>query len=249
MIRKIIYFIVFFIFFHISSHAQYHEDFKKEIPFDTSSNYVNYSNNVLIKHLNGIDVSYYQKTINWDTVKAQNIKFVFIKATEGITIKDSKFDENWENSKKVGITRGAYHFFRPTIDGKQQALLFLKTVKFESGDILPVVDVEYTRMYRRCRRSTYINNLNRFINEVYIQTGQKPIIYTSPYFWDRYYGPYIKIDNHHLWLASYTEEPIPSKYFETHTFWQYSPKGKIKGIDTLVDLNIFYGYSLKSVTF
>jgi hypothetical protein len=31
----------------------------------------------------GIDVSHYQGTINWNTVKANGVSFAFIKATEG----------------------------------------------------------------------------------------------------------------------------------------------------------------------
>jgi len=249
MLRKIICIFAFFIVFGLKVSAQYSENFNKEIYFDTSSIYISYSDAILVKKLDGIDVSYYQGIINWDTVKAQNISFVFIKASEGVTITDPKFQYNWECSKNVKITRGAYHFFRPNIDGKQQALLFLKVVNFEPGDLIPVVDVEYTRSIRKTRRTTYLSNLNKFMNEVYDQTGKLPIIYTSVYFWDCYYGPYFNTDNFIIWEASYTTSMISSKYFKPAVFWQYSCKGKIRGINGYVDLNYFHGYEFKNVTF
>src|SRR5581483_7236413 len=60
----------------------------------------------------GIDVSHYQGTINWTSVKNSGVSFAFIKATEGLTIKDQDFDANWAGAKAVGIVRGAYHFAR-----------------------------------------------------------------------------------------------------------------------------------------
>lgn len=60
----------------------------------------------------GIDVSMYQCHIDWPIV-AQSKKFVFIKATDGATFVDPYFAFNWSSAKKVGMIRGAYHFFGP----------------------------------------------------------------------------------------------------------------------------------------
>jgi len=59
----------------------------------------------------GVDVSSYQANIDMNKLKEQNIKFVYIKATEGSKTKDDKFDENWENAKNAELLSGAYHFF------------------------------------------------------------------------------------------------------------------------------------------
>jgi GH25 family lysozyme M1 (1,4-beta-N-acetylmuramidase) len=40
----------------------------------------------------GIDVSHYQGTINWNTVKANGVQFAFIKATEGSSTFISSLD-------------------------------------------------------------------------------------------------------------------------------------------------------------
>ena len=63
----------------------------------------------------GIDVSRYQGTINWTSVKNAGIQFAFIKATEGTSYKDPNFNANYTNSYNAGVIRGAYHFARPNI--------------------------------------------------------------------------------------------------------------------------------------
>ncbi|MEX0299003.1 MAG: GH25 family lysozyme, partial [Kordiimonas sp.] len=44
--------------------------------------------------LNGIDVSHFQKTIDWSSVKADGIDFAYIKVSEGITITDADLKTN-----------------------------------------------------------------------------------------------------------------------------------------------------------
>jgi lysozyme len=36
--------------------------------------------------------------------------FIYVKASEGNTLKDPQFEENWKQAKRVGMLRGAYHF-------------------------------------------------------------------------------------------------------------------------------------------
>ena len=59
----------------------------------------------------GVDVSYYQGTIDWQVLAQQGVDFAFIKATEGSDHNDTQFVQNWEDAKAVQIYVGAYHFF------------------------------------------------------------------------------------------------------------------------------------------
>src|SRR5438270_1255441 len=64
----------------------------------------------------GIDVSYYQGTINWTSVKNSGITFAIIRAGHGDTSgtgltstgTDVNFATNWAGAKAAGIIRGAY---------------------------------------------------------------------------------------------------------------------------------------------
>ena len=96
-------------------------------------------------YLQGVDVSHHQKQIEWDTVAAKGaLDFAFVKATEGHYWVDSLFCRNWEALRRVGLRRGAYHYFRPYGCGLDQAQHFLSTVEFHPGDLVPVLDIETT---------------------------------------------------------------------------------------------------------
>ena len=59
----------------------------------------------------GVDVSEYQDVIDMNELARQNISFVIIRATEGSSLVDARFAENWGNAHHSSLTAGAYHFF------------------------------------------------------------------------------------------------------------------------------------------
>ena len=79
--------------------------------------------------VHGIDVSRYQGEVDWEKVLAQDIDFIFMKATEGETIVDVQFQTNWQKLSELKARKGAYHFFRPTVSSIEQAKHFTKVVK------------------------------------------------------------------------------------------------------------------------
>lgn len=190
------------------------------------------------------------------------ISFVVIKATEGVNLKDKKFDYNWLECGKTKLYRGAYHYFRPNKSGIEQAKFFLKTVQFKSGDIAPVIDVEqihysiyYTKVkvkkhhkvYYKSRRKIGVDkvmayhNLRDMVDYLYKHTGTKPLIYTTTSHWNSYYAKLFENEHHHfLWVADYRKKvknPITPKGWDW-SIWQHTPRGKIRGIKSYVDLNI-----------
>lgn len=66
----------------------------------------------------GVDVSSYQADIDMDKLKEQDIRFIYIKATEGSKAQDDRFAENWDKAEKAGLLSGAYHFFSYDSEGK-----------------------------------------------------------------------------------------------------------------------------------
>ena len=59
----------------------------------------------------GVDVSQYQGEIDWDALAAQDVRFAYIKATEGSSYVDPRLAGNWAGAALAGIPAGAYHFF------------------------------------------------------------------------------------------------------------------------------------------
>ena len=96
----------------------------------------------MAQYVKGIDVSKWQPGVDWRRLREQEIRFAFIKATQGESGVDPRFADHWAGARQAGILRGAYHFMDPDMDGRRQAENFLRTVAFEPGDLPPVLDIE-----------------------------------------------------------------------------------------------------------
>ncbi len=191
--------------------------------------------------IRGIDVSDYQPNINWRSVANAGISFAFIKATEGRTFVADIFDRYWRETKASGIIRGAYHFFRPASDVRQQAENFLRTVKLEDGDLPPVLDIETTdgvdALTIRERMAQWLTILEE-------ETGILPIIYTYPGFWDQLGTA--GFTDHPLWIAHYTRapQPIVPGGWKDWILWQYTDRGQLPGVPGNLDINLFENLKL-----
>ena len=62
----------------------------------------------------GVDVSDWQGYIDYGQVRASGIEVVYIKASQGSSIKDPYFDINYENAEANGLKVGFYHFLTAT---------------------------------------------------------------------------------------------------------------------------------------
>ena len=186
--------------------------------------------------IHGIDVSHYQAQINWPLVAQQNIKFAFVKATEGESLKDSLFAKNWTAMKEVGLHRGAYHFFRPTKPASIQADHFLKQVQLEPGDLPPVLDVEVTD---GVEEGPLLSRMKTWLAIVERHCGIRPIIYTNLNFYHRHLAGYF--DDYPIWIARYSSRTPQLASGQKWQFWQYGNRGKLEGIHGYVDFNVFHG--------
>lgn len=192
--------------------------------------------------IHGIDVSRYQSTIAWKEVKkmrVQNVRlgFAFIKATEGSSLVDPFFKRNWKKVKEAGLVRGAYHFFQPKKDGKTQAKHFFENVKLETGDLPPVLDIERGWNLPKTKVQAEVQE---WLDAMEASYGVKPIIYTYVTFYEKYLKG--KFDDYPLWIAHYYQPNNPriSRHWQ---FWQHSEEGRVNGILSKVDFNVFSGDS------
>ncbi len=186
--------------------------------------------------VHGIDVSHYQSYIDWEAVANEDITFAFVKAGEGITISDSLFSHNWKEMKRVGIIRGAYHFFRPEVSATKQAYSFIKNVRLESGDLPPVLDVEVTG---NLSKKELVKSVKEWIIVIEKEYKTKPILYTNMKMYHKYFEG--QLEDHPVWIARYNSRiPYlsPNKNWD---FWQYGNRGRLAGIKGHVDFNVFRG--------
>lgn len=192
--------------------------------------------------IHGIDVSKYQSTIAWEEVKAMKVKdiqlgFAFIKATEGIGNTDPHFKRNWKKTKDNGIIRGAYHFFIASKDGRMQAENFIDKVELEPGDLPPVLDAEQLNGTSAAQLK---KEMKKWLDIVENHYGVTPIIYTNVDFYNRNLGA--EFDRYPLWVAHYYQPEQP-RIGRGWLFWQHSDEGRVNGIVSKVDFNVFYGDS------
>ena len=190
--------------------------------------------------IHGIDVSSYQGNIYWPAVAQMqdqdvNIKFAFIKATEGLKDVDRQYKRNWQKAKEANITRRAYHYFLATKSGRLQAQNFIKTVELQPGDLPPVLDVE--ELYG-IRPDSMRSRVNAWLTAVEKAYNVKPVIYTSAAFYKNFLGH--DFDEYPLWVAHYFVKEQPG-VDEGWYFWQHNATGRVNGIQSRVDFNVFSG--------
>jgi lysozyme len=208
----------------------------------------------------GIDISHYQEKIQWDSlmvlsdgarrtvrskIVARDIKpvsFVFIKATEGSSMKDKKFKHHWKEAEKRNITKGAYHFFRSSKSGEIQARHFIRTVgEISPDDLPPVLDIE--TIHKGCSHKTLNDRVLDYLKTITEHYGRKPIIYSSASFIENILSDEIK-KNYPIWVAHYgTDRPRCANWH----IWQFTDKAVVYGIDGYTDLNVCSSEFLKSL--
>ncbi|HIY20986.1 MAG TPA: glycosyl hydrolase family 25 [Candidatus Flavonifractor merdigallinarum] len=197
----------------------------------------------------GVDVSTYQGKVDWPVLARQGVDFAFIKATEGSSLRDVRFAENWAGAQAAGVRPGAYHFFSYDSPGETQAENFIATVPVTEGALPPVVDLEFYGDYLEEpadaeHTRAILDPLLAALEERY---GVKPILYCTY----RSYQLYLDCEayrDYPLWISSPEVAPLLHDW----DFWQYSHTARMEGYDghqDRIDLNVFRGSRADFQTF
>lgn len=189
--------------------------------------------------IKGFDVSHHQGDIQWNKISPKTYSFVYLKATEGGDFKDRKFQENWLKARENGFLVGAYHFYRLCRDGNIQAQNFIETVPKKANALPPVIDLEYdSHCINTFTRDELLKEIQFMHDKLYQHYGKQPIFYISKSFYNIVLAGEFK--NTPLWVREYQGEPL-LKGNPNWLIWQHTNQGKITGIPTIVDLNVFNG--------
>lgn len=197
-------------------------------------------------HVHGIDLSHYQGQVFWEHV-GQNMKmaYVYLKATEGGDRIDDRYERNIQLAHRYGIKVGSYHFFRPKSPAAEQLRNFRMQCRPAEQDLIPMIDIETTG---GLSSSEFCDSLIKFLGMVEKEYRQPPLLYTFRNFYNWHLQG--KVNDYKLMIAMYQpEEPVLEDRRDI-TMWQYTSKGRLKGISGYVDKSRFMGnHRLRDIRF
>ena len=212
----------------------------------------------------GIDIARYQHgrgrrpvPILWDKLRITSIgkksshnvsgtadypiSFIYIKSTEGTSVRNKFYVNDYAQARKHGIRAGAYHFFSVKSSGAAQAKHFIQNTLFREGDLPPVLDIEPTKAQIQYMGGpeAMFRHIRVWLKAVEQRTKVKPILYVNQMFVNKYLSaqPDLKRD-YRIWIARYSEYKPDLRL----TYWQLCPDGRVTGIQGYVDINVFNGY-------
>ena len=110
-----------------------------------------FDSNGELKSYTGIDVSSYQKEINWSNVKRDDIDFAIVRAayrgyTKGGIVKDTYFDKNIKEATAAGVKVGAYFVSQAITEeeAEEEAKYIVNLVKPYKTKLPIIIDTEYS---------------------------------------------------------------------------------------------------------
>ena len=208
--------------------------------------------------IQGPDLNYWRQYVNWYRVAADEAghQFAITKATQGDKFVDPTFDENWAGMRRVGLIRGAYHYFRPEYDPVKQADHFLRVMEGinHAYDLPLILDVERGNARERelwralGNTNARLNHVRRGLERLEQRTGRQPILYTNLATWREYFGDSSSLSRYPLWIANYgvNQPNVPGNNWggQGWSLWQFTESGVVDGVnegDPPTDINWFPG--------
>jgi lysozyme len=198
----------------------------------------------------GIDVSRYQGEIDFDAVARSNVRFVFCKATEGVTAIDPMFAANWSALAATPLLRGAYHFSRPgggDVGARAQAQHFADVVGDLTGPrtLPPALDIETDG---GLEPAAVIDWVRAFVSHAEQLFRREMIIYTGALWRAILNNPIVpELGTRMLWTARYgMQQPDVPNTWARWDFWQFTDgvRGEVQmipGVKGPVDCDRFRG--------
>lgn len=224
--------------------------FKTKSPYTgTSYTHKGKFSGYTIQH--GVDVSYWQHSVNWTKVKNDGISFAFLRcgyrtySSSGGLYSDSTFKTNIANARKAGIKVGVYIFSQALNEkeARDEANFILKAIKGYSVDLPLIMDYEYASGRFKSgtiSRKQATKNVNAFC-KVIKDAGYTPMLYGSTSFLNSQLN--MSDITCKVWVAQYNYR---NTYEGNYEYWQYSSSGKVKGISGNCDVNFRYYSSPKN---
>lgn len=193
----------------------------------------------------GIDVSKWQKEIDWDKVKNEGVDFAIIRcgyrgSVTGSLVEDPYFEQNIKGAQAAGIKVGVYFFTQAVneVEAVEEASMVISLVRDYELQYPVFIDTEGAGGNGR---ADSLNVEERTaVCEAFCTTVKNAGLEAGVYASRNWYNNKLTantLESYAIWLAEYRSVPLYQGYYQ---MWQYTSKGKINGINGNVDLNVSY---------
>lgn len=193
----------------------------------------------------GIDVSKWNKTIDWEQVKDAGIEYAIIRcgyrgASSGALVLDPMYERNIKGAIEAGIPVGVYFFTQAVdeVEAVEEASMVIRLIEDYDVDYPVFLDSESAGGRGRADRldAGERTKIHKAFLETIATAGYETGIYASRN-WLNDEVDMTELSNYKTWLAEYADIPVYDEYYH---MWQYTSKGTVDGIETRVDLNLCY---------
>lgn len=180
-----------------------------------------------------VDLSHWNPTPDWATLKANGTIGVIHKATEGTGYVDDTLFSRASAAIKAGLCWSTYHFLKGGNPTGQMAH-YLKTIDPRQGERVCIDHEEKATLDELKAAVKYIRT-NRPDLQVTIYSGHTIKEQLSGH--DAYLA-----ENTSLWLAQYSSTPTwPKETWPQWALWQYTDQAPAVGVSAKVDGNKWNG--------
>ena len=183
----------------------------------------------------GIDISQESGAIDWAMVKANDVDFVYARATAGTATRDASFGQNWAGIETAGLRRGALHVFSLCDTAQEQAGAFVATVPRDPEALPAAIDLGFHEdCPARPSREVVLTEIRRLAATIETHSGKPAILRIAPAFEARYQvsGAIPRP----LWASSFYR--APEYLARPWAMWQSSSIRRIDGIERAVNWTV-----------
>lgn len=189
----------------------------------------------------GIDVSHYQKKIDWAKAK-KVVEFSILKIGEGrySNQKDEYFERNYSECKRLGIPVGvySYSYAQSVSEAKEEAKRVTEWLQGRDLDLPVYYDMENANM-QKLGKNQLTEIAIAFCHEIE-KAGYWAGIYANLYWYSNLLDTEKLRKMFTLWIAHVDNTYNQNKYDGLYDMFQYSWKGQVDGIIASVDMNVMY---------
>ena len=196
----------------------------------------------------GIDVSKWNKEIDWEQLRKEGVEFAIIRAgyrgsSSGSLVVDPYFEQNIKGALNNGIDVGVY-FFTQALNEREaveEASIVLSLV--QGYDITYPIFIDTEGAGGNGRADNLDVPTRSKVCQAFCETirsgGYTAGIYASKNWLNNRLDITRFSGDNVIWLAEYRNEDEPT-YGGTYGLWQYTSSGRINGIEGRVDFNLCY---------